>query len=84
MQSYGALRASEHRRVLLEVMESLVTVGWLEPEEGRIPGRDQTAWLVNPAVHTLFAGRAKVEKERRDEARQAVMATVSQMRRRAT
>jgi len=80
VQSYGALRASEHRRVLLEVMESLVTVGWLEPEEGRIPGRDPTAWLVNPAVHTLFAERAKVEKDRRDEARLAVKATVSRMR----
>jgi hypothetical protein len=32
VQAYGALRAPEMRGELADVMASLVTVGWLDPE----------------------------------------------------
>jgi len=65
VQAYGALRAPEHRRELLDVMESMVTVGWLHPEEQDNPTRPSSAWQVNPRVHTVFAERAKHEREQR-------------------
>ena len=69
VQAYGPLRAPEKRRELLDVMESLVTVGWLIPEEPANPSRPPPAWAVNPAVHTQFAARASQERARRAEAR---------------
>ena len=51
-----ALKAPEARRELEEVMESLVTIGWLEPEVPANKARRtfQSAWAVNPAVHVRF------------------------------
>jgi len=73
VQSYGPLRAPEKRRERLEVLESLVTVGWLRPEEQSNPSRDTAEWTVNPDVHTRFAVRAAEEKARRAAAqKQAV------------
>ncbi|GGC70899.1 hypothetical protein GCM10011504_55830 [Siccirubricoccus deserti] len=70
MQAYGALRAPEARRELQEVMETLVTVGWLRPEPQANPTRAPTAWAVNPKVHATFAARAEAERERRRQAQQ--------------
>ena len=39
VQAYGPLRPPECRRERLEVIESLVTVGWLRPEEQSNPAR---------------------------------------------
>jgi hypothetical protein len=76
VQAYGALRAPEARRELLNVMDSLVTVGWLRPELQTNPARPPTAWEVNPAVHTVFAVRAQQEREARHQAQQEVRETI--------
>jgi len=53
-------------------MNSLVTVGWVDPEQSRNPARLPTARRVNPAVHVSFAAQAQAERRRRDEIRAAV------------
>ena len=72
VQAYGILRAPEARRELLEVMESLVTTGWLRPEFQANPSRPPAAWAVNPAVHLVFAERATREQERSRQAQDAM------------
>ena len=72
VQAYGPLRAPECRRELLEVMETLVTVGWLRPEAQSNPARPPAAWTVNPAVLSIFAARAEREREMRTGARRCV------------
>ena len=72
VQAYGPLRAPECRRELLEVMESLVTVGWLRPEAQSNPARPPAAWTVNPAVLSIFAARAERERDMRTGARRRV------------
>ena len=72
VQAYGALRPPEARQELLAVMESLVTVGWLRPEPQSNPARPPSAWAVNPALHTVFAERARREREARRLAQQEV------------
>ena len=50
------------------IFEQLDAMGWINREPGfRFgPGRPAAAtWIVNPAVHTEFADRAKAEAERR-------------------
>jgi hypothetical protein len=50
------------------IFEQLDAMGWISREQGfRFgPGRPAAAtWIVNPAVHTEFADRAKAEAERR-------------------
>ena len=79
VQAYGALRAPESRRELLQVMESLVTVGWLMPEEPANPARPPSAWRVNPMVHEQFAARAAVERERRQRVRRDIGVTLSKL-----
>ncbi|MBV8915151.1 MAG: DUF3987 domain-containing protein, partial [Acetobacteraceae bacterium] len=81
VHAYGALRPPECRRELLEVMESLVTVGWLRPEEPSNPGRPPSAWTVNPAVSTTFAARAEWERKARAKARARVAEAMRQVRR---
>jgi hypothetical protein len=76
VQAYGALCAPEFRRELLNVMESLVTVGWLQPEPQTNPARPPSAWAVNPAVHSVFAERAKRECEARRQAQQVTRDTI--------
>ena len=72
VQAYGALRPPEARRELLDVMESLVTVGWLRPEPQSNPARPPAAWAVNPAVFSVFAERAEREREGRRHAQEAM------------
>ncbi len=80
VQAYGALRSPEMRGELAEVMASLVTVGWLEPEPPSNPVRPVGAWKVNPAAHVLFAAKAEHERRRRDEARENLAAHVDALR----
>lgn len=77
VQAYGALRAPEERRTLLDVMESMVTVGWLLPELQKDPTRPPTAWAVNPAVHTVFAARAARERDLREQTRLRIAEVVA-------
>jgi hypothetical protein len=79
VQAYGALRAPECRRELLEVMESLVTVGWLHPEEQTNPIRSPAAWSVNPSVLTCFARRAEQERRIRTKARERLAEAIGQL-----
>lgn len=78
VQAYGALRAPECRRELLEVMESLVTVGWLCPEEQINPIRSPAAWIVNPGL-TCFARRAEQERKARSKARERVADAIAKL-----
>ena len=72
VRAYGALRAPEAKDELAAVMDSLVTLGWLEPENPVNPVKPVHAWSVNPAVHVRFAERAERERERREQARAAL------------
>jgi hypothetical protein len=57
------------------VLEQLDAFGWLEP----IPTtrQDSQAWTVRPAVHSMFAERAKAETKRRDGIRKLIKASVT-------
>jgi hypothetical protein len=68
-RAYPALRAPECRDELANVMASLVTVGWLEPETPKNPMKPVHAWIVNPSVHIIFAERAAREDTARKKAR---------------
>lgn len=83
VNAYAPLRAPEHRRELLEVMESLVTVGWVLPEPQSNPIRPPAAWKINPMVHSVFAARAEREREKRREA-QREMAELMRQKQAAT
>ena len=74
IQDYRALRAPEQRRILDSTLDSLCLLGWLEAEESRNLSKPATAWRVNPRVHISFAARAAVERKRRDEVREALIA----------
>lgn len=80
VQAYSALRAPEMRGELADVMASLVTVGWLEPEIPANPTKPVSAWRVNPAVHVLFAAKAERERLRRKDARENLAAHVDALR----
>ena len=80
VRSYRALKAPEAQRDLAAVMRALVSVGWLEPEEPTNPAKPVTTWMVNPAVHTLFASRAAQEQAWRVEIRERVAGTASLLR----
>jgi hypothetical protein len=83
VQAYGALRAPEQRRQLLEVMEGLVTMAWLRPEERADPTRPPSAWTVNPLVLERFAHRGEAERAQRKQTREAMAAVIRSRRRRA-
>jgi hypothetical protein len=68
-RAYPALRAPECRDELANVMASLVTVGWVEPETPKNPMKPVHAWIVNPSVHIIFAERAAREDTARKKAR---------------
>ncbi len=80
VQAYRALRSPEARAELTGVMDSLVTVGWLDPEPPANPARPVSAWKVNPAVHVRFAAKAEREQARREEARENLAAHVDALR----
>jgi Protein of unknown function (DUF3987) len=68
-RAYGALRSPEANHEMMSVMSSLVTVGWLEPEESPNPAKPTYAWLVNPAVHTRFAAQAEKQRAAHQKAK---------------
>jgi hypothetical protein len=70
--AYHPLRAPERRRELLDVMEGLVSMGWLRPEERADPTRPPSAWQVNPVVLTRFVERGDQERLRRKQLREEV------------
>ena len=80
VRSYRAFKAPEAQRELAVVMRTLVSVGWLEPEEPSNAAKPVTTWLVNPAVHSLFAARAEAERTRRAETKERIADTVSFLR----
>jgi len=82
VQAYGALRAPERRRELLEVMEGLVAMGWVRPEARADLTRPPSAWLVNPQVLERFAAQGAAERSRRQQA-QAEMRTLIRKRQQA-
>lgn len=79
-RAYGALRAPDAERELRSVMDSLVTVGWLDPVAPANPLRAVHAWKVNPRVHIVFADVAEQERGDRLERRQKIADTVAARR----
>ena len=57
------------------VLEQLDAFDWLEP----IPTtrHDSQAWTVRPAVHSMFAERAKAETKRRESIRKMIKTSVT-------
>lgn len=76
MPAYPALRAPELAQERRAVMDSLVTAGWLEPEEPNSWTKPVNSWQVNPAVHELFADRAQQQAARRAKGRKKVAADI--------
>ena len=58
--------------VVTPIAETLMTYGWLQLQE---PDKPRSAWIVNPAVHELFADLAKQEQERREAIHQLIRRT---------
>jgi hypothetical protein len=79
VQAYHPLRAPEQRRELMDVLESLVAMGWLVPEPQANLARTPSAWLINPAIYEKFAARAEAERAARAD---AVRAMSERLRRR--
>ncbi len=76
VRAYGALRAPEHRRELLDVMASLEAMSWVAPQM-QPDGRAPVAWYVNPKVHTGFADRAKRERADREATKARIRETLA-------
>ncbi|WP_372624324.1 DUF3987 domain-containing protein [Falsiroseomonas sp.] len=70
VQAYRPLRAPEQRQELLQVVDSLVAMGWLQLESQANPARSPSAWLVNPTIYTKFAARAEAERAARAAAQE--------------
>lgn len=69
-RSYSSnLRDKPH--LINDAMRLLDLANWVDPVESR-NGRDVTEWKVNPAVHTVFAERAALEKKRRDDVKATI------------
>jgi hypothetical protein len=66
-KNYIAFKPPQTRPALLSVMQGLVDDDWLSPDRNWPPSKPH--WVVNPAVHELFAAKASEERERRLSAR---------------
>ena len=75
-QSMRSFSADEVRK-LLERLESL---GWLSSLDTR-PRGTAPRWTVNPAVHSLYEERGRLEKARRSAARDAIQLALGSRRR---
>jgi Protein of unknown function (DUF3987) len=73
VRAYGALRAPERRRDLLDVLASLEPVGWIRPTTSTNP----THWTVNPRVHELFAKQAQAARATREETKRRIAEAVA-------
>lgn len=78
VQNYRALRPTDQRRELLEIMDSLELMGWVRPEL-KGDGRSPVAWRVNPMVHSVFTERAEREKAQRQAAQERIRETVARL-----
>ena len=58
--------------IVTPIAETLVTYGWIQLQE---PDKSKSAWIVNPAVHEMFADLAKQEHERREVIHQLIRKT---------
>lgn len=59
------------RNQIQRIFEQMEALGWLEQAPAR-RAMDPPIWKVNPAVHSLYAARAKSERTRRLAAREAI------------
>jgi hypothetical protein len=82
-RAYGALRPPECRKEMGDVMASLVVAGWLEPEEPSNALKPVSSWLVNPAVHTKFAEKAAAERATRQQTKEAIAATIEELKKKS-
>lgn len=82
VRAYGPLRAPDAKLELVSVMESLVSVGWLEPELPENPAKPIHSWKVNPNVHGIFAARAEAERVDRERAKETLAQNIEKLRRR--
>jgi Protein of unknown function (DUF3987) len=73
-RAYNALSAPEARDELHSVMASLVSLGWLDPEQPRNPLNPVSSWRVNPLVHDLFANQARQEQQARQQRQEEIIA----------
>jgi hypothetical protein len=75
-RAYGALRAPEHRRELVDVLTTLEVMGWLRAEPVENTAKHPSGWQVNPKLHITFAAAVAAEKDRRqrvaEEMREAI------------
>ncbi len=53
-----------------ELLDPLVTGGWIEPE---VPFPSNRAWIINPNLRAAFAARAATESARREEAHRLIL-----------
>ena len=68
-RGYPALRDPGVARDVTAVMDSLVSIGWLEPEVPENPVKPVHSWLINPKVHIVFASRRGRELAARERAK---------------
>jgi hypothetical protein len=73
-RAYLALRPPEARDELQNVMASLVSIGWLDPEPPRNPLNPVSTWRVNPLVHGMFADHAGQERQERRQRQEETIA----------
>ena len=63
---------------IVATMDLLDHAGWVQPHPER--PRD-TAWLVNPHIHHVFAKQAAAEKARRAAVREQIRTSVAELMR---
>ena len=74
-RAYKGLRDPEKKRELIDVMNTLVNVGWIAPKPNDDASR-APAWNVNPKVQTKFAERGERERIRRLRAQEDMAAEI--------
>ncbi|MBS7790082.1 DUF3987 domain-containing protein [Roseococcus sp. SDR] len=80
MRAYQPLRATEHRRELVEVLTTLELMGWLRAEPVKNAAKHPSGWHVNPKLHTTFAMAAQAERERRQRAQEEMREAILRYR----
>jgi hypothetical protein len=77
IQAYHTFRRDH--KALHATMNLLYAANWVE-EAGNKKDREVTSWAVNPAVHTKFKKRAKLEHEHRQAERKKIQQAVRKLR----
>ena len=75
-RAYREIRGD--RAEIIATMELLDHAGWVQPHPDR--PRD-TAWLVNPRIHSTFAFSAVAEKAKREAVREQVRVSIAELAR---